>query len=192
MAGPFVGQVFCQCQGFGWTETYYPNGVAYDDAFLAMENINKARAPLSLVDVKFIGIRVSDMTVRGDALSGGAAYPAGTYTYVGAKTVCPDIGVVVLTTSVTRTRRSARYLRGLPDTILTTAPLGFDYAGADPAWQTAMQAYLAAVQEQSQMVVRHPGPIFETFVIGNVQPEDATIRKAGRPFDLPVGRRVSV
>ena len=192
MPGPFVGNLFLSCENRGWTETYYPVAADHESAMTDMQGICTARQAMSLSDVIVSHIRVSDLTVRGDAFNKAPVTPNGTYTEDGASTIDPNIAILFESVSDDFLHHSHMYIRGIPFSVFTTHPLTYLAGTAPVAWRAARTAYIAAVLAAVHMVQRHAGPTYTTSPMASFTDVRATIRKAGRPFGLQPGRRVHV
>jgi hypothetical protein len=187
MPGPIQGLIFIESSGSGWVESYWMQATDYTTALNDLDAVCSNRVGLSPVGVKFVNLRVSDVTVRGDSLS---KVPTGTAgTFATGTPVDPDIALRIKQ-QAGPPARSTRYLRGMPDVVFTFNPI--TYVPGHVTFTANLANYFAYLSSKTQHVHRTAGtpPVYTTSAWTVFVANGATIRKAGRPFGLPVGRRV--
>lgn len=185
MAGPLQGILFLESEGRGWTESYWMAAPDYPTAITNLDALSGLRMGMSPNTVELKSLRVSDVTIKGDAVHVTPTTPAGTY--AGADTADPDFAILVLETAGPPLR-NVRYVRGVPIPILTFDPL--TYVPGVTAFVSAFNAWSNNLLTLTKHCKRTAGPTFTLSAITAVQIERATLRKAGRPFGQRPGRRV--
>jgi hypothetical protein len=192
VAGPMKGAIFFKISTYGWTETYYPIGATLAAAASSMQAINTARMAIAKSDVAVTIIRVTDLSSPRTSLLIAPTTPAGTYAPTPApNTLDPDQAILQGFNSGDGITRSRHYLRGIPDDQVSGSPK--ITLALTATFSTALSALATAMQNNAQMVIRKPGPVFTTKAIGSVlSAPTLRIRRAGRPSFLPRGRRLLV
>lgn len=197
MPGPFIAVLERSTGKFGWSSVYYPIAADYDSAVNAADLINTREMGL-LPSLVISGlVRVSDMTVRGDSRVIAPTTPAGTFAEVGPPAGAaydPNhaLGMKFLSGA---SNRATHYLRGLPPSLVSLVNARLVFTPSAP-WVLAQGAFNTAVTNAFNIMSRvgGPPPILTPHVITNTvlfqqnEPVNLSIRRAGRPFDLPRGR----
>jgi len=186
--GQFVGQIFWNSEttelSCGWSEVYWMQGTDYNTCMTQLVAILAAERPIRPAQVTAVYLRVSDITLRGDAYS-QVISEAGTWANT-AHAAQPTIALLIQMTSATFFSRY-RYWHGIPDD-------QFNLGLWEPTgpWSTAFAAYRTALMNNTFMKLRNPpitGP--ETYIpIANLIPQKAVSHRVGRPFGAPRGRRL--
>ena len=174
--------------GAGWSESFYSVDADLDTIRTNLESLVPLLMAMRPPSVSATWARVSDVTVKGDALIAGLTYPvAGTYVMGSDVTqVEPGAGLLVQLFS-SAVAKGRWFLRGLPSEVMD----GRDYTpGA--AFSTAFDA-VSGFLVGGTWVIRtknpSPPPDFNYPVIMNMAVIRGTTRRVGRPFGLPRGRR---
>lgn len=196
MAGQFwQGVCFRDLPDAGWVSVYYPIAADYSTALSLLDGINTLEMALVPGNVLSTFIRVSDLEVKGDSAFQTPTQGNGTYTTGTPGTVDPATALQIRMIGGPL-RRASRYLRGLPDTLYNAV----DRASFTPdgTWATNYGAWKTGLMANFQLVRKKlPGPTFTaTPITGasdflNGSTYLTTIRRAGRPFGLRRGRRLS-
>jgi len=189
---------------WGWTATYYLQQADYAAAFAALDSINTAELALYPSNVGTSQMTVSDVGVKGDVSHGTVpiSTPWGTYVPTSGPgdnmPMDPNLGLSV-TLFAGVNYRSNRWMRGLLDALVVTQERS--YFTPDVAWITAYSAYSKALQVDAVHLLRgvdpNGNPTYNGIPISTLTPYKAgisypmSIRKVGRPFDLPRGRRTT-
>lgn len=185
----FQGVAGFNCAGTGWSEVYYLSFTDYTTAMTALQSIITARMALSFSDVTCYFVRVSDVTIRGDALIALPTTPAGTRpTGTGGATMDTSLCLACRQDTADNLTRVRHYVRGLYSLDVTMAPT--------PLWTpvagtiTALTNYQNAVVTNCVAWVNRTAkpPVTKSFST-STHKSYLSIRKAGRPFGLQVGRR---
>lgn len=190
----FKGTLFYGADVFGWSETYWLNAPDIGTAGVKLGTINDAGMGLRFSDVKLVGARVVDASSpRVSTLPDTSSWKlTGQYTGAATKTLSPDLAILFRTFDAGNLHRSRIFFRGLPSDFL-----GADHGGPEltitypGAALTPRDAYEAAVKANALMTHRLAKNSYDEFPIDHVVHSTTFhIRRAGRPFDLPRGRRM--
>lgn len=176
----------------GWSETYWLTGTDYSMAESNLSQIATARYALLTDSIDWIGGRVSDRTVRGDALvlvpPGIGGVQPGTFGGVGAPSTSPWTAIL-LRLEATPMYHASRFLHGVPANQIS----GEAYLPTT-AFETALTAYSNALIANARLRVRDktvpPPRPFVYRTITSVHDLRLAKRDIGRPFGLSHGRRL--
>lgn len=184
---PF-GIMFYRVEDQGWAEVYPLLSTDYATAVADLDTINTARLALANVDCTVTGVRVSDTSVRGDS------YPVALATQAGTFGGTPDTSAPCYETYKVKlwagaTNRSHRFLRAVPSELMIGGVINRNiaYNTALDAWEVLLRSKVAIASKIKDAVA---APFYTFHAITNTQDVGQAKRNVGRPFDLPVGRRL--
>lgn len=185
----YKGNIFLRQQDSGWSETYWITAADSAAALVKAVAIKNARRGILPVSSWVQGIRVSNIAIRGDSrLATDVTYPqAGAWGDVDTDVAIPNLAIEVIKVN-TDLYRSFTYLHSIDEAQVTngvftpTTPFGVAYA-----------VWTGAVRDNAVLYVRDKtNPTsFITVAIDNIVYRRVRSHKTGRPFGLPVGRRVA-
>lgn len=194
MAAQFKGNLRFGCDIFGWSESYWLLGPDEGTAEAQLHSINDARMALSMATVSLVDATVVDATTPRVSFhpDTGAWQKVGTWATAGAKTVRPDLSMLLRMYSADDESRSRIFVRGVP-----SDQLGTDFGGPETTFAfTApyillQTAYRNAVKANAVLAHKTQPHVYVTKNIDRLEfSTGAHIRRAGRPFFLPHGRRL--
>lgn len=190
----FKGTIFFHAADKGWSETYWLMGPDIGTASAKLVGILDARVAMSPSAVKTDYLRVVD--AGNPRISTAPNIPAGdvqgTFVSAGGHAFTPDAAVLARAFSADNLRRSRWFIRGFPVEMVNLTGAGEDNELTFPAaWTTAFGAWAAAVGAGAVMVHKTAPHTFVTTPIDHIVSSTTYhIRRAGRPFGLPRGRRM--
>lgn len=177
-------------QDFGASETVFMIQPTLPDAATKLGEIIGTRLHMLSPDVTVQYAFVSDTAIKGDsqALEG---YPqVGDYPADDEPTYDPTNTNLFRLTSTDGTKRALRHLRFIPSVCFNSAGV---FIGA-VTYDTRRATYLSKLADDTVIASKIPGaltpPFYTTKPIGFRTNQGGSHHKIGRPFALPVGRRV--
>lgn len=194
MTVQFKGTIFFHAADKGWSETYWLKGPDIGSASAQLIGILDARVALSPSAVKTDYLRVVD--AGNPRISTAPDIPAGdvmgTFVSPGGHAFTPDAAVLARAFSADNASRSRWFLRGFPVEMVNLTGAGEDNELTFPAaWTTSFADWVTAVKAGAQLVHRTAPHTFTNVAIDHIVSSTAYhIRRAGRPFGLPRGRRM--
>lgn len=191
----FKGTLFYQTDIYGWSETHFLNAADMGTAGNNLGAINDAGQNLRRPEVKLVGARVVDATSPRVSINPPTALweRSGTYANVAATaTINPNLAMLFREYDATNTHRSRVFFRGLPSNFLDADHGGPELNIHQPPDAVALiTAYKNILIAKAVMAHRLAPHSFDEFGIDTVIESTALhSRKAGRPFGLPLGRRL--
>jgi hypothetical protein len=169
----------------GWSEIYYPAATDIETAISGwISHVLPARLGIMPADVNIVYIRCSDVNVKGDSI-------LDTSTHIGTWSGSSNVNDARLSLLIRQrnefNQRAMKYIHGIPTDQFT---LGV-YTPTTP-FGTAFNVFKSAVIANCLHANKNPTPppklVLSTIVdFGVVR---LTTRRVGRPFGLPVGRRM--
>lgn len=185
---------FNRADGNGWSETYPLVASDPSVAVSALGLLRVARLATLVSDCWLAGARVSDTDIKGDSYPTGFTFPTpGNFATVPADHTYTPRKVVlrVLFYADDFTRRSNRWVRSIPASAFDatgkyTAPS--PYTGPLGAWLSEIQSN-CSIATKIKGAVSPPFYTFRPIASGSYTPVQDE-RNIGRPFGLPVGRRL--
>jgi hypothetical protein len=191
----FRGQILLGDSDAGWSETYWLDAATHEAAMTALDTICTARMALSTPDVEAKVLRVSAEGIKGDSFLKAATAPIGTYVATGVTALDPNTAMQVNAYNADHTAWTHWFIRGIPiDQVNMKIPASLLAAGIAP-WPANLTAYLAALVAGAKLNTKKGDPVGTKKLVPIVSTGKnipLVTRRAGRPFHLRHGRRVTV
>lgn len=185
----YIGKVIMNFGKFGAAETYAFTKTTIALALTSLEAIGAARVPMLCDTVQIVGMEVSDVDIRGDALVSQLTPLTGTFNAGTSTGYNPYKAKMYRLTDPTNVHRSLKYVRFLPEDKFS--PQGDEIP--DLTWDTALTTLEGTINAQCKIPHKIPGavvpPFYTFFDISTLIEERMVEKKVGRAFFLPVGRR---
>jgi hypothetical protein len=183
----------------GWSSVYYFDNDSHALAMTALDLVNSAEMSLLPSQVKAGFLKVSDVVTKGDVLIQYPVADAGLWVgdLPGSIPADPNYALT-LTWMAGVAKRSRHFLRGLPsEFVVIVDPARYKFTAP---WGAVLATYMDQVQGSCVIATRpkEPNGLWTSMPIdGHITlPASSdsvhlSIRRAGRPFGLRRGRRMT-
>jgi hypothetical protein len=188
----FKGILKLQTADFGWSELHWLVPDNFTDAVVGLKAIAAARMPLSKADVVLKDAVVIDAETPRTALHPSLATWAAAGTWATGTTVTPNLSIMFRMEDAAHEHRSRNYIRGFPSDQFATGTGGPDCNFTFTApYQALIDAYKVAIIANVNLVHKTAPHTFTIFPVNSCfETLTSRLRRAGRPFLLPHGRRL--
>lgn len=174
----------------GWSSVYYINAASLAAAMSQLQGINTNLLNCQATVVTTVGLRVSDVTIKGDGFQQPPTSVNGTLVITAPDTLAPiNLAAVFDFWDSTFTHRVRHYVHGLR--LSDTSTISTAETITTPVYRglAGVTNYISIVQSSSvNWQKRSLPPVTAALTFGQIA-TNMGIRRVGRPFALFRGRR---